>query len=101
MDQPLKLFSLSNIFLIISLTGDGFLPDYQAQVKAEYKPSTMDMYSKMNSCTFVMAIILALVSNKIVLMFDFLMNYEDFATDVFKFSVLNAVGQLFIYRMIK
>ena len=87
--------------MLVSLTGDGFLPDFQAQVKAEYKPTAIDMYYKMNSCTFVVASILALFSNKIILILDFLLFYEDFAGDVLKFSILNAVGQLFIYQMIK
>lgn len=29
-NKPLTLFSLGNLFLIISLIGDGFLPDFQA-----------------------------------------------------------------------
>ena len=59
------------------------------------------MYCLINRYTFLISFTLALVTNSALVMLDFLINYEDFALDVLKFSVLNAVGQLFIYRMIK
>lgn len=33
-DQPLSLFSIGNLYLILSLIGDGFLPDFQAVLKS-------------------------------------------------------------------
>ena len=33
-DGPLSIFSLSSLLLLISLLGDGFLPDVQASIKA-------------------------------------------------------------------
>ena len=101
MDQPLSLFSLGNLFLIISLIGDGFLPDFQAQLKSDYNPSTILMYCKVNRFTFLISLFLALITNRFIVILDFLFNYYDFAMDVAKLSILNAVGQLFIYRMIK
>ena len=38
-DRPITL--ISSMLLIASLIGDGFLPDLQAEIKSEYKPSTM------------------------------------------------------------
>jgi len=100
-DQPLSLFSIGNLYLIISLIGDGFLPDFQAELKSEYKPSTMEMYCQINKLTCLVAYILATVTFRIPVILDFLWNYENFAKDLFTLSILNAVGQLFIYRMIK
>lgn len=100
-DHSISFFSLGNLFLMISLIGDGFLPDFQAQLKAEFKPSTIEMYCLVNRYTFLISFTLSLISNSATVMLDFIMNYEDFGLDVLKFSVLNAVGQLFIYRMIK
>ncbi len=33
-DNPISVFSLSSLFLVISLIGDGFLPDFQATIKS-------------------------------------------------------------------
>jgi len=41
-DRPITL--ISSLLLVASLIGDGFLPDLQAEIKAEYKPSVMEMY---------------------------------------------------------
>lgn len=100
-DKPLSLFSLGNMFLIMSLIGDGFLPDYQAQLKSEFKPSSMTMYAVINRYTCTISLLLILITNRTPVILDFLLNYEGFAMDLLKFSTLNAVGQLFIYRMIK
>ncbi len=100
-DHPITLFSLGNLFLIISLIGDGFLPDFQAQLKSDFKPSTIEMYCLINRYTFLISLTLSMLSNSALTILDFLINYEDFASDVLKFSILNAVGQLFIYRMVK
>lgn len=59
------------------------------------------MYCLVNRYTFLISLTLALVTRSAITMLDFLLNYQNFAGDVAKFSVLNAVGQLFIYRMIK
>ena len=33
-DKPLELLSLGTLYLVISWIGDGFLPDFQAQIKS-------------------------------------------------------------------
>lgn len=100
-DKPLVLFSIGNLYLFISLVGDGFLPDFQAALKAEYKPSTIELYCQINKLTFLIALFVALFTLRIQSMYNFLVNYENAAVDVAQLSVLNAVGQLFIYKMIK
>lgn len=86
---------------MISLVGDGFLPDIQAQIKSEYKPSVMDMYYNINRYTAIIGLVVALLTNRLPYIIQALFEYEDFAQDVAALAVLNAVGQLFIYRMIK
>lgn len=93
--------SLGTLFLLISLVGDGFLPDIQAQIKSEYKPSVMDMYYNINRYTAIIGLVVALLTNRLPYIIQALFEYEDFAQDVAALAVLNAVGQLFIYRMIK
>lgn len=54
-----------------------------------------------NRFTFLIATALALVTGRIFVIIDFMLNYEQFFMDIMKLSVLNAVGQLFIYKTIK
>jgi hypothetical protein len=75
MDRPIVLWSLGNLFLIVSLIGDGFLPDFQAALKSEYKPSTMEMYCQINKLTFVIAALVAILSFRVNGIYYLLMNY--------------------------
>ena len=100
-DNPISIFSLSSLFLLISLVGDGFLPDFQAQLKSEYKPSSIDMYYHINKFACLIGITEAIITTKIFYIADFIMNYQDFGIDLIMFASLNGIGQLFIYRMIK
>lgn len=59
------------------------------------------MYTKINKYTFLISLTLAGITGRLLVILDFIVTYDDFAMDVFRFSVLNAVGQLFIYRMVK
>ena len=59
------------------------------------------MYTKINKYTFMISFTLAGITGRALVIYDFIVSYDDFAMDVFKFSALNAVGQLFIYRMVK
>jgi hypothetical protein len=59
------------------------------------------MYCQVNKLTFIIAYLLATFFFRTSIIFDFMVNYENFAWDVIQLSLLNAIGQLFIYRMIK
>lgn len=100
-DKPISIFSFSSLFLLISLIGDGILPEIQAQIKSEYKPSSIDMFYHINKFTCLIGICLALITTRITVIIDFLLHYEGFVFDVIFMSILNGSGQLFIYRMIK
>ena len=75
-DHPIELLSLGNLFLIISLIGDGFLPDFQAQLKSDFKPSTIEMYCVINRYTFIISTTLAMISGSALKIFDLLVNYQ-------------------------
>ena len=61
----------------------------------------MDMYYNINRYTAIIGLVVALLTNRLPYIIQALFEYEDFAQDVAALAVLNAVGQLFIYRMIK
>lgn len=100
-NKPLTLISLGNLFLIISLIGDGFLPDFQAQLKSNYKPSSIEMYTKVNRVSFLIALAFVILTGKIFSIWEMIWYFQGFAWDLFMLGFLNAIGQLFVYRMIK
>ena len=100
-DKPLQLVSLGSLYLLVSWIGDGFLPDFQAQIKSEYKPTAIEMYYNINKYTALIGLLAALLTNRLPSILKMMVEYDGFALDVASLAVLNAVGQLFIYRMIK
>jgi hypothetical protein len=69
-DQPIKL--LSSLLLMGSLIGDGFLPDFQAEIKSEYKPSPIEMYYQINKFTFLVALAVLIVTFRLENLVNFI-----------------------------
>jgi len=59
-DKPLNILGI--ILLLISLLGDGFLPDFQAEIKTKYKPTSFEMYYHINRSTTLIAIAYSIIS---------------------------------------
>jgi hypothetical protein len=59
------------------------------------------MYCSVNKLTFILALVLSIIFFRFSVIIDLMINYENFAKDVIELSLLNAIGQLFIYKMIK
>lgn len=72
-DHAISLYS--GLLLAISLIGDGFFPDLQAQIKAESKPTAIDMYVAINRSTFLIALIISLVTFRIDYIFTFIVDH--------------------------
>lgn len=98
-DKPITL--ISSLLLVASLIGDGFLPDLQAEIKSEYKPSVMEMYLQINKYTFLVSMTFSLVTGKLLYFFEFFSTHDEIVQDIVILSVLNALGQIVIYKMIK
>jgi UDP-galactose transporter B1 len=98
-DKPLSFLSCG--LLLVSLMGDGLLPDFQAEIKSEFKPGVLDMYFHINKYTTLIALLYAGVTLQIPYIFNYIVAHREFQMDLLLFSLLNAIGQLVIYRMIK
>lgn len=59
-NQPISYWS--SLLLLISLLGDGLLPDLQAEIKADHKPGVIDMYYEINKYTWIVGAFYALVT---------------------------------------
>lgn len=49
------------VLLVASLLADGFLPDFQAEIKTNYKPLPMEMMTEINKWVSIISIIYSLV----------------------------------------
>jgi hypothetical protein len=73
-DQPLTI--IGAIFLLVSLLGDGFLPDLQAEIKSKFKPSAIEMYYHINRSTVLVAIVYATISFQSLYIYDFVTTHD-------------------------
>jgi UDP-galactose transporter B1 len=92
---------LGIVLLVISLVADGFLPDFQAVIKSEYKPRPMEMFEHINKWVTILCWCYALATGQLQGSYTFASRYPDFVRDMLILSCLTAVGQIFVYRLIK
>jgi drug/metabolite transporter (DMT)-like permease len=89
------------VLLIISLLADGFLPDFQAEIKSVYKPLPMEMMTQINKWVAIISFIYSCVLLETVDMFVFIFEHRLFMAHLILMGVLSTIGQMFVYRMIK
>lgn len=89
------------VLLIVSLLADGFLPDFQAEIKTLYKPQPMEMMTEINKWVTLLSILYALVLGELFAMCTYIVTHRLFLFHMLAMGVLSAVGQMFVYRMIK
>jgi len=80
---------------------DGFLPDFQAEIKSIYKPQPMEMMTIINKWISIIAFLYSCALLEIVDIFTFMFQHYLFAFHMILMGVLCAIGQMFVYRMIK
>ena len=49
------------MLLIVSLLADGFLPDFQAEIKVNHKPLPMEMMTTINKYVTIISLIYSLL----------------------------------------
>lgn len=73
-DKPITFVSC--LLLFVSLLGDGILPDLQAEIKSEYKPSVIEMYFTINKFTALIAFLYAIITFQINYIINFISDHE-------------------------
>jgi hypothetical protein len=101
LDEGSSTELLGILFLLVSLFTDGFIPDFQAEIKDKYKPSPIEMLVKINKWCGICSGIHLVVLGQSVNFFYYCMYHPDFMVDLLILSLSAFVGQLFVYRMIK
>ena len=92
---------LGIVLLVISLVADGFLPDFQAVIKSEYKPRPLEMFEHINKWVVLLSWCYALATGQMYSTYKFASTYPQFLKDIVMLAVLTSIGQIFVYRMIK
>lgn len=87
--------------MLLSLLADGFVPDFQAEIKEKYKPTPIQMLVSINKWCAIFALIYLIGSWKVGDFIIYCIEHMNFTWDLLMVSVLSFVGQLFVYRMIK
>jgi drug/metabolite transporter (DMT)-like permease len=59
------------------------------------------MYFTINKFTALIAFLYAIITFQIAYIVNFITDHRELQSDLFYFSILNALGQLIVYRMIK
>jgi len=90
------------IFLLLAaLIADGFLPDFQAVIKSLYNPSPIEMFEQTNKWVTVISLFYASLTGQISYLLNFTFGSPACVIDILIYSLLTAIGQIFVYRMIK
>lgn len=92
---------LGIVLLFVSLIADGFLPDFQAEIKSEYKPEPTEMMEQINKWVAIISLISMIVSLTAHTAFIYCFFHPYFVVNLLAFSILSALGQFVVYTLIK
>lgn len=86
---------------MISLFADGFIPDFNAEVKDLFKPTPIQMLCVINKWCGLFSFIYLVVTLQIKDSTLFIVQHTEYLGDMLLMTVCSFVGQIFIYRMVK
>lgn len=92
---------LGILLLMLSLLADGFLPDFQAVIKSEYRPHPAVLMGEVNKWAFLLTIGFSVVSGNFLNMVGFIADHRKLLQDLGMIAVLATAGQMFIYRIVR
>lgn len=85
----------------ISLLSDGFLPDWQAEIKSEYKPKPREMLSIINKWVGLISLAwLAFADRKLFEALQFVAEHPSFLKHLMYNAFIAYFGQSFVYWMV-
>lgn len=85
----------------MSLLADGFLPDFQAEIKSVYDPHPTQMMEKINKWVVIVSVFVMIVNQSLMPFIYFILDHYSFALHLSSLATLAWLGQLFVYRLIK
>ena len=61
-DREISTEMFGIILLLVSLFADGFLPDFQAYIKSEFKPEPTEMMAQINKYVTLIAFTISVIN---------------------------------------
>ncbi|XP_054711946.1 solute carrier family 35 member B1-like [Uloborus diversus] len=98
--EDAALLGIGEILLLISLSLDGFTGAIQDRMKAEYQSKSGHMMYNTNAWATLFLGIVVLVTGEIWSFMSFVEKYPYIMYDMFGFSMMSALGQVFIYLVV-
>ena len=92
---------LGFLLLLINLCADYFLPDFQAEIKYNFKPKSAQILTEVNRWSLVICLIISIFTGDFVYTFNFLYKHPSFTYEILALAVLTFAGQTVIYKIIK
>jgi drug/metabolite transporter (DMT)-like permease len=92
---------LGIFLLFVSLLADGFLPDFQAEIKAEFKPMPTEMMEHINKWVAIISLASMIASLTALSAFTYAFYHPMFMVHLIALALLSAAGQFVVYTMIK
>ncbi|CAG4984274.1 unnamed protein product [Parnassius apollo] len=93
-------FGVGELLLLLSLTMDGLTGAVQERIKSESSPTAYSMMVNTNGWSTVILSISVLLSGEIFKFVTFVMQYPEILIYLAGFSLMGALGQLFIFYMV-
>ena len=98
-NKSVQLFGF--VLLLVSLLADGFVPDFNAEVKVLYKPPPIQMLCIVNKWCALFSLVYLTATLQTKNYAVFCIQHHEYLQDMLIMTVLSFIGQIFIYRMIK
>ena len=89
------------VLMVFSLIGEGLLPDFQAVIKQNYKPTSTVLLVFVNKWTFIISFLFSIVMGHSLEIVNFMYHHQRMLIDNILIGVLSFLGQIFIYRLVK
>ncbi|XP_015911021.1 solute carrier family 35 member B1 isoform X2 [Parasteatoda tepidariorum] len=95
-----SLLGIGEMLLIASLILDGFTGAIQDRMRAEYQPKSCHMMYSMNMWSVLILGIVVLVTSEIWSFLAFVEKYPYIIFNMLNFSLMSAIGQIFLFLVV-
>ncbi|XP_076269971.1 solute carrier family 35 member B1 homolog meigo [Rhynchophorus ferrugineus] len=91
---------IGELLLCLSLIMDGLTGAVQERIRAESKPTGIQMMKVVNGWSTLFLLILIVLSGEIFKFVEFANKFPAVYYNIFALSIMSAIGQLFLYSMV-
>lgn len=94
------LLGVGELLLFLSLLMDGLMGAIQERIRAESKPSGLQMMVEQNGWSSLLLVIVIVISGELLNFIEFAKHFPSIYLNLLSIGVTSAVGQLFLFSMV-